>query len=433
MIGLRIGHFVALGALASLVACGGSDAEGAKVPSDDTVKITGATPGQIKLGRFISPDGRHAITLDRTGAKAKLQVDGQKDIVELTEVELRSRGELDGYDYVDPNGRKRLFISTSGGLSYFDKGDEHPMNYDKGAAALGKPTIFGAPKKEEAPWKAQSTDLKGRSIVVKLPELKEADASDLKKVELAFAKADAGSFVKYVETKKDGWVPRLDVAAQNVSGPGFGRNSWKTDETELARHKKLAAYGAIIQGYSDVGQGNHIIAELRDQRVALQNGTPGLVWSVDDNSVVFVGFDGGRYVVDLASDREQGSKLVAGLGAESTWPKPVQDPFVDYTDVGRLVKVGGVPQVTLDELSKIDDEWNGCAQKIWKAAQPKLEVGKFRPEDAKALSVKTQTTCRKSLDQFEDKLVAFVDQRKAARAALFEKAKARAAQLGIAK
>lgn len=431
MIGLRIGI---LGAVASLVACGGgSDAEGAKAPTDDTVKITGATPAQIKLGRFISPDGRHAITLDRTGAKAKLQVDGQNDIIELTEVERRSHGELEGYEYVDPDGKKRLFISKFGGLAYFDKGDEHPMNYDKGASALGKPTIFGAPKKEEAPWRAQSTDLKGRAVVTKLPEFKDADASDLKKVELAFAKADAGSFLKYVETNKEGWVPHLDVAAQNVNGPGFGRSSWKTDETELAKHKKLAAYGAIIQGYSDVGQGNHIIAELKDHRGALQNGTPGLVWSVDDNSVTFVSFDGGRYVIDIAADRDKGSKLVAGLGPESAWPKPVQDPFVDYTDVGRLVKVGGVPQATLDELSKIDDEWNACAQKIWKPAQAKIEIGKFRPEDAKALSVKTQAACRKSIDQFEDKLVAVNDQRKAARAALFDKAKARAVQLGLAK
>ena len=421
-----------MGALVGLVACGGSDQEAAKTP-DDTVKITGATPAQIKLGRFISPDGRQAITLDRTGPKAKLQVDGGADIIELTEVERRSRGELDGYDYVDPDGKKRLFISKFGSLSYFDKGDEYPMNYDKGASALGRPTIFGTPKKEEAPWKAQSTELKGKSIVVKLPELKAEDASDLKKVELAFAKADAGSFMKYVETNKEGWTPHIDVAPQNVSGPAFGRQQWKTDDVELAKHKKLAAYGAVIMGYSDVGQGNHIVAEAKDHRAPLASGTPGLIWAVDDNSVTFVSFDGGRYVIDIASDRDKGSRLVAALGPESAWPKPVQDPFVDYTDIGRLAKVGGAPQATVDELSKIDEQWNACAQKAWKPAAAKIEISKFKPEDAKALSVKTQSSCRQYLDQFETTLVTFVDKRKADRAALFEKAKAKAIQLGIAK
>lgn len=418
----------------ALGGCGSSAAnEPASAPSDDAVKVTGATPGQIKLGRFISPDGRRAIVVDRTGAKAKLQVDGSSEIVELTEAERRSRGEFEGTDYVDPNGKTRLFISKFGSLAYFDKSDEYPMNYEKSAVALGTPTLFGAPKQEQAAWKAQSIELQGKSIVVKHPELTALDASNLKKVELAYAKADAGTFMKYVETNKEGWTPRLDVAPQNVNGPGFGRQQWMTDEVELARHKKLAAYGAVINGYSDVGRGNHIVAEAKDHRAPLANGTPGLIWSVDDNSVTFVSFDGGRYVIDIASDRDKGSKLVAALGPDSSWPKPVQDAFIDYTDLGRLAKVGGAPQASVDELSKIDDQWNECSQKVWKPAAAKIEIHKFRPEDAKALSVKTQAACRQYLDQFETSLVRVIDQRKVERAALFEKAKARATQLGLAK
>ncbi|RYG87021.1 hypothetical protein EON77_02810 [bacterium] len=438
MIGFRVGVSGVLIATSVVVGCGGGESEGAKSPvqHSDTVNVTAATPAQIKLGRFVSRDGRHAVVIDRTGAKAKIQIEGTTDVVELTEVENRRRGgDLVGYDYFDPSGKKRLFISTSGSLSFYDKEDELSMSYDKGAAALGRPTIFGAPKKEEARWKVLSEELTGKSIVKKFPELKPEDASDLKKVEAAFAKAEAGSFMRYVERDKNGWLPRLDVAPQNVSGPGFGRQSWKTDETELAKHKKLQAYGAIIQGYSDVGQGNHIVAEANEKsaRPSLENGTPGLIWSVDDNSVTFVAFDGGRYLIDIAADFEKGSKLDAALGPATGWPKSVQAPWLDYTDIGRLAKVGGARQAVPDELAKIDDDWNLCAQGIWKAANAKIEIQKFRPEDAKALAVKTQAMCRKHLDRFETTLVTFLDKRKAERAALQEKAKARATQLGLAK
>ncbi|HEU4406331.1 MAG TPA: hypothetical protein VFS43_13785 [Polyangiaceae bacterium] len=436
---LRLGVVAAV-VMVAAAGCGGGGAapkpaqSAASSPSDDPVKVTGATPAQVKLGHFVTPDGRHGFVLDRTGAKAKLQVDGSKDVVELTEEEARKHGDLEGYNYLDPAGKKRIFISKGGGLRYFVGGEEYSANHDKGAKALGSATVAGAPKKEEPAWKARSAELEAKSVV-KTQGLRPEDASDLKKVEAAFAKADAGSFYRYVERDKGGgWAPKLDVAPSNVSGPGFGRQRWKTDEAEAAKHKKLAAYGAVITGYSDAqSRGNHVIAELKDHRPALASGTPGVVWAVDDSSVTFVSFDGGRYVVDLAQAPEKGSPLEPGAGPEGAWPKPVQDPFLDYGDVGRLVKVGAAPRSVQDDLEKADDAWNACAQKAWKPADAKIEVGKFKLEDAKALSVKAQASCRKHLDQFETALVAYLDQRKAERAALYDKAKARAAQLGVAK
>jgi hypothetical protein len=433
-------RFGIVGALCmvSAAACGGGGAskpaQTAPSPSDDTVKITGATPAQVKLGHFLTPDGRHGFVLDRTGAKPKLQVDGTKDIVELTEEESRQRGTLEGHRYLDPAGKTRLFISTSGSLKYFAGGDEYYASFDKTVPPLGNATVAGAPKKEEPAWKARSAELDAKSVVKALAGFTPQDASDLKKVEAALAKAEAGSFARYVERDKEGFLPRLDVAPSNVNGPGFGRQRWKTDEAESGKHKKLAAYGATLTGYSDAQSiGNHVIAELKDHRPALASGTPGLVWSVDENSVTFVSFDGGRYVIDIAASPEKGSPLEPGAGPESAWPKPVQDPFLDYTDVGRLVKLGAAPKAVQDELEKADDDWNACAQKVWKPADAKIEIHKFKIEDAKALSVKTQASCRKHLDQFEATLTAFLDKRKAERAALFDKAKARASTVGVAK
>jgi hypothetical protein len=434
---LRLGL---VGAVVWVVAAGCGGGNGAAKPAqtaasqnDDPVKITGATPAQIKLGHFVTPDGRHGFVLDRTGAKAKLQVDGTQDIVELTEEEARRHGDLEGYNYLDPAGKKRIFISKGGGLMFFVGGEEYHANHDKGAKALGNVTVAGTPKKEEPSWKARSAELEAKSVV-KTQGLKPEDASDLKKVEAAFAKAEAGSFFHYVERDKNGWLPHLDVAPSNVNGPGFGRQRWKTDEAEAAKHKKLAGYNAIITGYSDAqSQGNHIIAEAKEHRPALASGTPGLVWSVDENSITFVSFDGGRYVIDIAPAAEKGSPLEPGAGPESAWPKPVQDPFLDYTDVGRLVKVGAAPKSVQDDLEKADNAWNTCAQKAWKPADAKIEIHKFKAEDAKALSVKAQNACRKNIDQFETALVTYLDKRKADRAALFDKAKARAASVGVAK
>lgn len=416
----------------SVIACGGESEEPKTAASAPETSANHSTPAQNKLGRFVSADGRYAILLDRSGANAKLQVEGERDIFELTEREARGRsGHLEGYEYVDPNNKVRLLIGTSGSITFFVNGDPAMMGFDKATAPLGAATVAGPPKKEVPAYQAASDALAARSVVTKLPEFKAADSTDLAKVAAAFAKADASSFARYVKIE-GGWEPSLQVAPSDVSGPGFGRSRWATDETEAAKHKKLAAYGATLAGYSEQqSQGNHIVAESASQK--LQSNTPGLIWSVDGYRVVFVSFDGGRYEVDLPQSGNKGTEpLEATIGAESSWPKPVQNAFLDYTEIGRLAKIDAPgAKETLAALEKIDNDWNQCAQTAWKPANAKIEINKFRPEDAKALSVKTQSSCRKYLDSFESTLVGFLDKRKAERQAIFDKAKARAAALGV--
>jgi len=388
----------------------------------------------VKIGHFVTPDGRHGFILDRSGAKAKLQVDGKPEIVELTEEEVRERERLQGHRYVDPSNKARVFISTGGSLTYFVGGDELAASSDKEASPLGTATVAGAPKKPESPWRAQSTALATQSVVKRFPEFKPEDSGRLSQVAAAYAKADAPMFVHYVERDANGWLPKLNVAPQNINGPGFGRQRWRTDEAEAAKHKRLAAYGATITGYSDAQSvGNHIIAEATGKQPALANGTPGIVWDVDDNSITFVAFDGGRYVVDIASGLDKGSPLEAGTGASSGWPKDVQSPFLDYTEVGRLGKLDAAPKAVAEELEKIDEAWNKCAQGVWKPANAKIEINKLTAEDSKGFSVKTQSQCRKEMDRFETALVDYIDKRKAERAALMDKSRSRAQGLGLGK
>ena len=106
---------------------------------------TDRTPAQHKLAHFRSADGVMGITLDRTGDKAKLQVDGQKDIVELTMASERSKwnGALEGFFFVAPDGKRPIFIDEGGGITYLSGNDHIAMLFDKDVAALGPATIRG--------------------------------------------------------------------------------------------------------------------------------------------------------------------------------------------------------------------------------------------------------------------------------------------------
>ncbi|MCL2724642.1 MAG: hypothetical protein FWD69_09425 [Polyangiaceae bacterium] len=421
----------------SIAACGGSkpptDTHPTSPPADTTAA---STTGQVKLGHFSTADGRHGFVLDRTGAKAKLKVDGTNDVIELTEEEVRTRGGLDGYRLVDPSNKPRLFLSPGGLLTYFVGTDELRVTNDRDAAPLGAATIAGAPKKSEAPWKAQSDALAAQSVMKRFPEFKLEDASRLDKIAEAYAKADKAMFVHYVKNDKDGFPPKITFGPSNASSPAFGRQNWATDEKEEAKHKKLAVYGARTRGYSDAqSMGNHVIVDRTDTP-PLASGTPGLIWEVDDNSVILVTFDGGRYDVNLNafnSAGEKGSPIEAGTGPSSGWPKEVQDPFLDYTAVGMLGNFDPAAKTVRTELEKIDGAWNACAQRVWKPANAKIEIGRFTLQDAKGFAVKTQATCRGELDRFETTLVTFIDKRKAERTALLQKTKAHAGELGLGK
>ncbi len=102
-----------------------------------------ATQAQVKIGHFVTADGMHGFVLDRSGAKAKLKVDGDKEIWELTMSEDRTSGQLRGYLFVSSDGARRLYISTGGWLTYYQGGDEHQVTLDKAAPALGVATRKG--------------------------------------------------------------------------------------------------------------------------------------------------------------------------------------------------------------------------------------------------------------------------------------------------
>ena len=412
----------------------GTGCGGAKTTTTSTGSTTASTKldagattdAQRKLGHFTTADGMHGFVLDRTGATAKLQIDGQKDIIELTMEEDRDRGELRGYRYVGPDNKRYVYITVGGSLVYFKGGDEHRVTFDKNADALGKPTIAGAPVKEKARYEVRGAVLTPIAVRTKLAAFKSEDSANLAKVAEAFDKADASMFVRYKRVGKDGWQPHLTVTPSKISGIGYGRQEHVTDDDEAQRHKKLAKHGGVIYGFSspESAQGNHIIvSRAASASDVLADGTPGLIWEVDSTTAVFVSLDGGRYQIDINQEAEP---LEQGAGPESGWPKPVTDTYVDLTMISALAKAGAGGDETVAQLEKIDGEWNACVVKGWKGAQAKIDTGKLSVGQIKAEIKKLHKGCNKHLDAFETAIVKFADDRAKARQALFTKASAKA-------
>ena len=181
----------------------------------------------------------------------------------------------------------------------------------------------------------------------------------------------------------------------------------------------------ISSAESDVG--NHMLVRRSDKRDELADKTPGLVWEVDGSRVVFITFDGARYVVDLNQSSANDVPIERGAGPQASWPAPLQDTYADITYVSSLVKAGAHPQKTVDELEAVDKEWNDCVAKAWKPKRIAKDVS-YRAE-----AVKIHKGCRTVLDKLETTLVKFIDERAIARTALHEKAVARAKQVGAAK
>jgi hypothetical protein len=446
---MRIAPTIAI--FAAFAACGGSaerpsappskasspsTATGSKEPKDDVIRPVFA--GQLTVAHYATRDGMKGLVLDRTNGKFKVRLDGAKEIVELTPEEDRFSGELRGHFLVTPANVRLLYLTSSGSLRLYAGRDELSLTSDRAADPLGPATLAGAPKKPKLAYEVLLNGLAGISVRKKFPQFTSADASSIAKIAEAFKLADAGMAVHYAARDESGsasvaWTP------SNIGGAGFGGGAHQTDERWDKNKPGLAKYGALIKGYSEYeSQGNHLFVQtMAGYPAPLADGTPGLVWEVDSVTVVLVAFDGGRYNVDGSySTVEKGAPIEKGAGPAARWPAPVQHALVGITEVTALAKAGAIPAKTGDDLLAIDDEWNTCAQKVWKGA--KGEVDRLRTTDmngstrngrGEALNEKynelSRKQCKSSTEKLEKSLVRFIEERSKERLALFEKAKAK--------
>src|ERR1700722_12395949 len=121
-----------------LAACGG-EAPPPQVATAPTASASAApegmlrpiTQGQLKVAHYATADGRIGLVLDRTGDKAKLRIDGDADIVELTPEDDRFGWELRGTFLRAPDGKARIYLSAGGQVKLFHGNDELWVTSDK--------------------------------------------------------------------------------------------------------------------------------------------------------------------------------------------------------------------------------------------------------------------------------------------------------------
>jgi hypothetical protein len=419
------------------VGCGGSEPHPASTSgasaSSAASEPKASTDAQVKVGHFTTADGMYGLVLDRSGTPIKLQVDGDKDVVELTQKEVRGRsGELEGYALHDPANVKRVVITKDGRVQYLRGSDAHWVTSDRDAAPLGTPTIAGAAvEKPREPSEADklAAELAKVAVRTKMPDMKAEDSAQLAKIEAAFAKADAAMFVRYRKPDSNGWVARSQVVPDSHSGFSYGGGDFSTDDDEAKRYAGLAKHGAKLIGVSspERDMGNHILVRRSDKRDELADGTPGLIWEMDGTRATFVTFDGGRYRVDVNQGGSKSVVIERGAGPESGWPAPLQDTYVDENVVSSLAKAGALPEQSVKDVEAVDKEWNDCVAKQWKPKRIATGV------NHRAEAVRIHEACRSAMQKMEKTLVKTTEERAAARKALHDKAAARAKSVGAAK
>jgi hypothetical protein len=438
---------LALGVALFFVACGGSapppqstatNAPAGGADAGDGV-LRPITQGQLKCAHYATGDGVIGLVLDRTGDHPKVQVDGEKDIVELTLEEDRHFGERRGWFLKRPDGRNMLYLTVNGGLTIYKGSDEFHLNSDKPADPLGAATLGGQYVEPTPSWKVAADKLNPLSVRAKFTQFKPEDSANLARVADALALATADMFFHYASHGDKNSSPYRRVVPQSFDGVSFGGVGYTSDDAWDPKAAGLAKYGGKNEGFShyDTPRGNHMqVMTLSGYKPSLAEGAPGLVWEVNSTTAVFVTFDGDRYDVPT-------TQLDPGAGSPGSWPPAVQDALLDVHDVSSLAKAGAMPQKAVDDLMAADQDWTKCAAGVWAPivklvdqTTPASNVilivpDAFTEATRKQYEQKARTTCSAIIKKQESMLVKLVEARSKDRLALLDKAKARLAALGL--
>ena len=390
------------------------------------------TEAQVSVGHFRSPDGMVGLVLDRTN-KPKLRVDGQRDIIELTQREDREHGRLRGYFLEAPDGKRPIYISTGGAIRYHRNGDEFDMLFDKKVEPLGAATVTGTYVKPKADWEILGEKLTAISVRKRFPGLKAEDSALPDKVGEAIDKATPDMAVHYVSRGATSWLPHMEPAPDSIHGIGYGGVAHNTDDKwEPGKGAGLAKYGGKLAGFFEPDNTfNHTnVMKMKGYPAPLADNTPGLVWEVDSTTAIFVAFDGGRYRIDL-TQADKGPGLDIGAGPKAGWSPTVQDTLLDISVASQLSKAGALPEKPIADLEALDTKWNECTQKAWRdGPQKTLEshkgLGRAMSEaEYKNAVEKVKNSCKKHVQEEEKIFVKLIEDRIKARQALLDKAKAK--------
>jgi hypothetical protein len=435
--------------IASAVACGGAPsptpATSAKADaqakdggekSDGTVRPI--TQGQLKVAHYATGDGVVGLVLDRTGARPKVRIDGEKEITELTMEEDRYGGERRGWYLKAPDGKNVLYLSAHGSLKIYRGRDELHLNSDKPAEPLAAATIAGEYKRPKSAYDAEIEALTPLSVMKRTPAFHPEDSGNLAKVAEAFAQAtpDMLVHVTAMGSKNARWTPASAHIGNEHQGLGGTVIHAPSDDAWDKSKGGIANFGGmLVPMRSEFGSPNRLhLYGLKGFPAELAVSTPGIIWEVDSGTVVLVTFDGGRY--QIAIDNGRSKILEPGAGPSASWPAPLQHALFDVDNIRALAKGNAVAAQVGKDIEATDDGWFECMNEQWKKAKAeldKIEASQISANDKygrlggvrKSAELAAPKTCDPKKKQLDAALTKFIEGRNTERLALFEKAKAK--------
>lgn len=425
-----------LAALVLVAACGGkkpssaepgAGATKAEASSADTnPDLLELEAGALRLGHYSTGNGLAGLTLDRSGERPKMQIDGEADVIELTP----RPGWKRGVTYLkDPKGDIRLELDDHGGVMLVGTGQPQALYFDGVVGRLGKATVTGEAPPEEVSAADQHREALSRiSVVQSLSGFRSEDAGNLDKVREALSKAEPSMLVHVGRTvERDVFRPSPRKLGNTDYGGAGGY--WPADVEWNPEGKGLLAHGGVPMGRHDRDGGNWIrIHRPEGYPAPLRAGTPGVVWDVDSTTIWFVAFDGGRY-------RLEWEEVAMGL-PRGEWAPALQHTLLKDDDVDFLARTGALPKTEHDKIAAINKAFNQCTKDGWKGFDEQLDglakknlTWSTRNQRAAVMEKKrvekVEKTCRKHVDAMDDALVSLIDMRNAERAKIFAAAKKR--------
>jgi hypothetical protein len=400
--------------------------------------LRGVTDGQLKIAHYATGDGTLGLVLDRSGPQAKVRIDGEKDIIELTMEEDRHGGERRGWLMKAPDGKNILYLTAHGGLSIYRGRDELRLNSDKAAEALGAPTIAGQYKRPQSEYDKQIEALAPHGLMKKSPQFHFEDSGNLAKVGEAIGAAPAESIyhVTAFGAQHAMWAPasrHIGDVIQGLGGEvglGPSDNSWDKSKTGIAKFG-----GELVPMRFEYDSPNRLrMHRLKGFPAPIAANTPGILWAMDSSTVVFVTFDGGRYEIGIQN--EGGPVIEPGAGAQSSWPQPLQHALVDVDTVRGLAKGKAVPEQVGKDIEAADDAWWACVNDQWKKAHGDIEKAQASQVSAndkwgkiggirKSAELAAPKACEAKKSALDAALAKFIESRNTERMAVLDKAKAK--------
>jgi hypothetical protein len=275
----------------------------------------------------------------------------------------------------------------------------------------------------EAPEAASSAP-RGPTVIARLPQFKKMDAYTLDKV------AEAMKLV----TPDMVYHTRLEIPREAYAPSNEGQGAYGGRLHDSCPSDALGKHGTyLVEQLSETPAHMELVTGPCQRGPVSRRMMPGVIWDQDENGATFVTFDGGRY--QLMDARA----LNPGTVARAAW-RPLVDAYFTPGNAGTLAEEAGdedAAKVT-HHLGELAGHYDHCATPVWdqaaeahRAAAKSIKDFDAREEARRASEAKAMaeiaTTCGAKKQAYVDSWAAYLDQRAAARMAIFDEAAARLA------